>query len=713
MRDLSRRRFLRGTAATAGLTMLAACSDTGGGQGGSGEGKADPRKRGGGRTPRGSTTKPLEPPSTFQEAPALKKRADAGAIPPVADRLPERPYVVPHRWLETGRYGGRLLMVGPASSTGAAEPRNFMYGLSPLRWLNDGRDVGTGLIESWESNDDASQWTLHFRKGLKWSDGHPWSTADILFWWEDLVLNKESPEVAPDECRSGKGTLAKLAAPDDMTLTMTFDAPAPLTADRLANWPNGQGGGGPIWMVPKHYVKQFHPRYNKNAPDDWASAGGVMEEHGNFMKNPRCPTMTGWRLKSYHEGSSLIWERNPYYWCVDREGNQLPYIDTLHIGVVQDVEVAKLQIRDGKVDYVQGNLMGLGLADVSSLKRAGKKADISVLLWDSGSGGGSDFYFNYDYPDEKLRALIRKPEFRQALSHGFDRDVAQKVLYFNTGEKTTGTMSPKAAEFHTAPNGQDIYKKWRDSYIEYAPEKAKKMLDKLGVVDRDGDGYRELPDGTKLVIRLEYAADANEIALKKNERLRHDWHKIGIATEQSPVPPPALGDLWSAGKMMTRTDWQAPGDGPNCLVYPHWLVPIGPNRWAPLEGQYYAVRGTSKEGTEPDVDPFKRTPPRMAPEKGGPIERLWEIYDKTKTEPDELRRTKMVWEMIKIHITDGPFFQGTVANYPHIIVARNGLGNVPQRENLAQHGFVDPSVHPTPAVYDPETYFWDEPDRHA
>ena len=700
---LDRRTFLYGAAATAALTMLAACSSDSG-SGGQAPSQQAPTTE---AETKGSETDPLPRPSSFQEAPSLAAQVEAGELPPVEERLPENPYVVPHRWWKPGKYGGNLVV--PSSSSNDPAIKEYMYGHSLLRFLNDSRDIGPGLVESWESNEDATEWTLHFRKGLKWSDGHPWSTEDILFWWEDMVLNEEHTELPPDEARSGKGTLMTMKAIDEVTLSLSFDAPAPLTADRLAMWV--KRGNGPSWMEPKHYLKQFHPKYNPNVSKDWATADGEFEAKRDFSQNPECPTMTGWRLKSYQEGRQAVWERNPYYWCVDREGRQLPYIDTLTIRVVDDPEVVRLQIQEGKLDYVHGPFVGLGLGDISGFKRTEERSGMRVLLWDGGSGTGSMFFFNYDYKDARMRELFREPKFRQALSLAVNRADIQKQVYFTTGEPTTGTLSPKSIEYHVNDEGKEMYRRWRDAYVGPDPERAKALLDEIGV--REGpDGKRRHPDGGDLTIRLDYPATAGAGDRTKNEHLKRDWEAIGLKVTLNPVPPESHNSQWAAGLIATQTAWEV-SNAHNHLAQPAWLVPIEPQRWAPLHGQFYSLRGTPQEKEQLDLDPYERTPPRVEPDPDGPIAALWKLYDQSKVEPDEMKRHQLVWEMIKIHIEHGPFFMGTVGNTPQLVLAHRDLRNVPTREQLASGGLVNPWQHPTPAVYDPEIYFWENPEEHS
>jgi peptide/nickel transport system substrate-binding protein len=708
--EVSRRRLLHLCAAAAGGAMLAACSP------GSGSAGQPSRKPTGTTAPdaggRGSATKPLPTPTSFQEAPLLAAQVKAGGLPPVAERLPKNPYVVPHRWLTPGKYGGKLRLA--SSATDSAMFREYMYGYSIIRWLNDGLDIGPGLAESWETNDDATEWTFRFRTGLRWSDGAPWTTDDIMFWWNDLVLNEAHSETAPDETRSANGKLMELTAPDDVTLVMRFETPAPLTPFHLARWVNG--GIGPGWMVPKHYLKQFHPTYNAKVSDDWASADGEFERRRNWSMNPACPTMTGWRLKTYSEGRQVDYERNPYYWCVDSDGRQLPFIDTVTIAAVKDPQVLKLQIQAGKFDNVDGYLTGaVTLSDVSSLKQTQQRSKLEVLLWDSGDGTGSLFFLNYDYREPAMRELIRKPEFRQALSYAFNRADAQKSMYFDTGERTTGTYSPKSLDFLANDDAKGAYRQWRDSYVSHDPAKAEAMLDELGVVDADGDGKRELPGGGKLVLRLDYQADSSAIHLQKNNLLKRDWERIGLTVQINPVPPESFAVDWDAGKLMSTTAWEMGGGIHEILVEPQVLVPLQGFSawWAPLHANFHAVWNTPGAAKLRGIDPYERTPPSVEPEPGGPIERLWQLYDQAKTEPDALRRYSSVWEMIKIHVSHGPFFMGAVANFPRVVLAHEDLRNVPRRENLRLGGFCGPWSHPNPAVYDPETWYWASPEAHG
>ncbi|MGQ9826275.1 MAG: ABC transporter substrate-binding protein [Roseiflexus sp.] len=719
---LNRRAFLRLSAVTAASAAIAACG---------GQPAASPTTAPAAPQP---TTAPAAPAPTtppaatavppvttqYKEAPMLAKLVQEGKLPPVDERLPKNPYTPPHSWLTVGKYGGVLKKTYNNNWGITGFIHEMQYGSSPLRWLKDGLAIGPGFVESWESNADASKWTFKIREGIKWSDGQPFTTKDIMYWWEYTVggngKEKEFPEglkpinSPPDEARSGTGTLMTLNAPDDYTFEMVFDAPAPLTADRLAMWVNMFIG--PAWVMPRHYMEQFNPVLNPTQYKDW-------EEHQRKFNhnNPDCPRLTGWKLDIFEEGVRAVWSRNPYYWAVDKEGNQLPYIDQIIVTAVKDKEIEKLAYTEGRADHA--HFHGQGLADVQSLRDAESKSELEVRFWDSGSGTGSLYFFNIDFKDPKMRAVFRDPKFRQALSHAYNRADVQKAVYFGLGELTTGTFSPKAIEYNINDQGKQVYAAWRDSYVKYDPALAEQMLDEAGY-KKGPDGKRTMPDGSPLQIQVTYGANATPGGehLSKNERLVRDWQAIGIDAVLTPIPGEGADEKWRAGEIPMKTEWEV-GDGPNHLVFPSWLVADETERWAPLHGRGYTLRGTASEKEELDKNPWDRNPPRINPTDPDympAIAKLHELFDKSKVEPDAMKRHQLVWDMIKVHIEEGPFFTGTIANPPRIILVKKGLMNVPTRDDLLKEGlggFVNPWIIPSPAVYDPETWYWDNPDAHT
>jgi peptide/nickel transport system substrate-binding protein len=705
---IKRRTVLGAFAAAAAVTTLSACSS------GSSTGASDSDTPQSDSSRKGSVTDPMKVPSTLKESPALTALVDAGRLPALAKRIPASPYVVPHRWLDTGTYGGTLKMsINDTANTGMYE---YFYGYSFVRYLNDGLDIGPGLAESWEVDKDSTTFTFHFRKGLRWSDGKPWTTADVLYWWKDLVGNPDYPMSPPDDVRDGRDQIAEITAVDDTTLRLSFKNPAPAAVERIAAWVNGTGQNGAAWTVPKHYLSQFHPQYNKAIdPDsDWQTAH---DRKLRWLSNPDCPTLAGWHCETYREGRSVVLARNPYYYAVTPGGDQLPYIDRIQWLCTQDPQVQLLQFTTSKVDYVHGGHTALTLADFSSLKKAEASGrGLKVRTWDSGSGTGSVTFLNFDIKDAKWRALVAKQKMRLAMSHAFNRPDVRKTIYFETGELTTGTLSTKGPLFNSTETGKQMYAKWRDASSQYDPAKAKALLDELGVVDADGDGLREYPDGSRLRIRIDYPADTSNEHLGKCRSLARDWKAVGLDSVINPVTPTAFDDQWARGELTMLTAWESSDS--NVLVYPNFVVPVATSSWAPLHGQGYTMRisDPAKIKSQAGLDPWKRKPPHLTPDDETPmtetITRLQDIYDLARVEADPAKRAQHIWDIIKIHVEEGPLFLGVVCNYPQPVLTHADLSNVPQPEELALGGWVNPWVTPSPAVYDPEAYFWRNVENH-
>jgi peptide/nickel transport system substrate-binding protein len=635
----------------------------------------------------------VSPPSRYNEAPQLAQLVASGDLPPVDERLPANPLVlVPLN--EIGNYGGIVETFYDWEGLWA----ECMYGHSPLRWIEDGLDIAPGTCESWETNADNSEWTVTFRRGMKWSDGEPVTVDDVLFWWNDLVMNPDHGDAPPDFGTSAAGTLVELVRVDDYTLTLRYDTPAPLTAKRLAMWVNA--GIGPRWIVPSHYVQQFHPAYS----DDYTD----FEEFDikvHHRSNPDCPTLNSWMVTSYEPAARQVWERNPYYYAVDTDGNQLPYLDRIDAEFVDDAEVQKLKIMQGDVDWV--HFHGATLADVGTMRDNQERGNYEVRFWDSGSGTGMMYFWNHDHPDDARRELYRTPKFKQAMSHALDRPRIQRVVYYDTGTLTTGTMSPKAIEFNFNAEAQALFEEARSAYVAFNPELAMSMLDEIGVVDSNGNGFRDYPDGSPLEVSIDIQANAGNEAMRTLEIATENWEAIGLNVVVNTIAPAEFGVNWDAGQLGFRTNWEV-GDGPDHLLYPSWIVPNEPARWAPLCGNRLMFKGTAREDSELDKSPWDRTPPRFASQEmdliGDAVWRLQEeLYPQAIIEPDELTRHNLVWDMIRIHIEE-TFFIGTVANYPRIIFVSRDMTNVPYREDLALGGFVNPWIIPYPAVTNTETY---------
>lgn len=650
----------------------------------------------------------------------LAEMVAAGTIPALEERLPQNPYTPPHVWLTPGKYGGVMNKTYNNEWGITGFIHEMQYGSSLLRYLKDGLAIGPGLAESWESNADTSKWTFKLREGVKWSDGEPFTTTDIMYWWEYTVggNGKEAAEFGeikpinapPDEARSGSGSLMTMNAVDDFTFEMVFDSPAPLTADRVAMWTNMFIG--PAWVMPRHYLEQFNPILTKSNAD--------FELHSQKFNhnNPEIPRLTGWKLDTFESGVRAVWNRNPYYWVVDSEGNQLPYIDTINVTNVKDKEIEKLAYTEGKADHAHFHNQTLG--DIQALRDAQATSKFEVRFWDSGSGTGSIYFFSQDIEDAKLRAAYRDPKFRQALSMAYNRADVQKAVYFGLGELTTGTMSPKAIEYNINDQGKAAYVEWRDAYVKYDPAAAEAMLEAAGY-KKGADGKRTLTDGSPMKIAVTIGSENAQPGAEhqsKNERLVRDWIAVGIDAEVVTLPSTGYDELWRAGKIPMKTAWEV-GDGPNHLVFPSWVVADEPDRWAPLHGRGYMVRGTPAEKEQMDVDPWARTPARIMPTDDvyiPAVGKIHELYDQSKVEPDAMKRHAIVWEMMKVHIAEGPFFSGTISNPPRIILVKEDLKNVPTREDLLMEGlggFVNPWIIPSPAVYDPETWYWEDPSQHG
>jgi peptide/nickel transport system substrate-binding protein len=369
-------------------------------------------------------------PTEFKEAPMLAELVAKGELPPVEERLSKDPLVVlPIESI--GQYGGTWYR-------GWRGIKDFhCYGrinYEPmLRWPRDPREgVQPGLAKDWKWSDGGQTLTLYLREGLKWSDGAPFTVDDIIFWWEDIE-NDTDITTAPHTEWVVAGEPMELEKVDDTTIKLKFAGPNGLAetvglAFHGNQWPLGFERFG--FFAPRHYLEQFHPKYNADATYD------LFEEMA-WEYNPERPAMTPWRVTEWEAGADhMVASRNPYYWKVDPEGNQLPYIDEVYFYLVEDCSAVESLALAGKID-MQARCMSLSTYPVFLENAAA--GDYEAFLWTTASASGLTFFPNQSYSDPAYRELLQDLKFRQALSLAIDRDTLNDIVWL--GQATPRTIS--------------------------------------------------------------------------------------------------------------------------------------------------------------------------------------------------------------------------------------------------------------------------------
>lgn len=469
-------------------------------------------------------------PTQYQEPAAFTEMATAGTIPPLAERLPENPLVMPAA--EIGSYGGTVRMNG---LSGDHWPLMYFIGSELLYRFDNDQQPQPGLAESYDVNADATEYVVHLRKGVKWSDGEPFTVDDILFWFEDIALNEEfNPGKGlngwfgglPPNFRmaiDGKTVPPKVEKIDEASFKVTFPRPSGTFIVGLAS---AEGNGST--RLPFHYLKQFHPKYNPDVTKlaaelgfaDWPT---MMRAKMDFWTNPEVPTLHAWKLQAGF-GSSTIIEatRNPYYWKVDSQGNQLPYVDTVRWTSVEDNEVSLLQVLAGEVDFKFGT--AINSPDNQSVLLENAEKGNYRLAPTAAPSVVTSFDLNETVTDPIKREVFRNKDFRIGLSHAMNRSEISDLVYF-------GVKQP--AQFAPTDVSPIYDKAFAEQYIEYSPELANAHLDKV-LPNKDAEGFRLGPDGKRFSFVLETHANAPD-RVATLELMQRYFADVGVETTVSTI----------------------------------------------------------------------------------------------------------------------------------------------------------------------------------
>ena len=683
-RKISRRSFLQLSAIAAAGTIAAACSPSAPAP----EAESPPAVQG---------EEVSTPASQYGEAPMLADMVNAGELPPVDERLPVDPMVLDLPWSDVGHYGGTLRKATTSSSF--SDQTQLMYAHSSLHWTEGGQEVGPGLAKAWEVNDDATIWTLYYREGTRWSDGEPFTVDDVIFWWEDMILNDEHPSSRPSWTMSGDAPM-QLSKVDDYTLTIQFAGPSPITDIEIAAWVGGGIGTG-LDAQPRHYMEQFHPDYSD--AEDFAA----FTEKQEWWTNPEHPVLNAWRPVRLEAGQRLVMERNPYYYMVDTADNQLPYIDTVDVSFAENNEILNLKIINGEIDFMAHP--NLSLRDIAIYKDNEEEGNYRLELWDNGAGGAPAWGINWNYPEPEKQSIYRKVEFRRALSHGIDRERIRKLTFFGLGgPASTAVDSINSRQYHSSPRGKELLDQLLNLAVEHDPDKAAGLLDEAGVTDQNGDGWRQLPSGEPLEIWIQI--NAGSPFTESAELMKEDWRAIGLDARVDAIPGAQLGQIFLGGTYDIRVfGGGAPGSA-DLLSFPVFLTSFGPSgRWAPLYGAWMSLEGTPREGIDADKPAHDRQPPWDEPAPDDPAYRMWQLHKQARSEPDRQKRDELVYEILQIHVDEGPFWLGIIADLPRPAIIGNRVKNTPTRDQLPLGGWLGPWVVAYPgAITYPEQYYLDD-----
>lgn len=488
---------------------------------------------------------------TFSENPAMSgmngKIRGNPDLPALADRIPAEPLVVAP-YDTVGKYGGTLDVLSNATEAGTSDFLSVRH-VNLVRYADDLETIVPNVAKDWEWNDDFTQLTFFLRKGHKWSDGAPFTAEDVKFWYDNLALDSKIIEKPKDYVLvSGKRMTVDVIDPQ----TVRFNLPAPKPG-LLAHFATHFAQG----FLPKHFLGQFHPDINADADklaqevgfenglavikayfgnSDWTDTPSpLLNSPDKVAKLPAdvIPTLESHiYISDTTESRHLV--ANPYFFMVDTQGNQLPYISEQDEVYINDNQVRILKLVNGEVDYKAQSVF---LPSAPILLENQEKSDYTVHLRPDITM--PIFSFNVTSTDEEKRKVFGDLRFRQAMSVAINREELNEVAFFGLGEPR------QYIGFSPAPNFVD--EKWAKHYAQFDQDMAKKLLDEVGMVDKDGDGMRELPNGDKIVLNLQFATQG--IPGQVVELVGQYWAEVGVQTTVKEVTPDEYRSAQSSNQL--------------------------------------------------------------------------------------------------------------------------------------------------------------------
>jgi peptide/nickel transport system substrate-binding protein len=461
------------------------------------------------------------------------------------------------------------------------------------------------------------------------------------------------------------GKPMELEVVDDVTIKLKFDGPNGLAetvglAFHGNQWPLGFERFG--FFAPRHYLEQFHPKYNSEMKDY------AMFEDKAFDFNIERPAMTAWTITQYEAAApEMVATRNPYYWKTDIEGNQLPYIDEIRFSLVEDNEAIAIMALAGDIDMQN---RGMDFAKITVFQENAEKGDYQVGLWSTAAASHMTFFPNQSYSDPQYRALMQDLRFRQALSQALDRDLMNEVAFLGQAKPRTITVVDSSPYFQ--PDIEMLN-------ADFNVDTAKALLDEIGL-PVGSDGFRTFEDGTPIELVVENQDSGAQLDII--ELAAEAWNDIGLKTTVKTMTRDIYWPRATGNEVMIATWGTDRGLVP--MVDPIYQFPFDERSWmGPSFGMWYKSAGA--QGEEP-------TPEFQA---------AMDLYDQYRTSVDADEQLEIGKQLVRMS-TENMWTIGTIGMAPSPVIVKNDFKNV-----IMDQSFVADWIIMAPGTQDPSHYYFD------
>jgi peptide/nickel transport system substrate-binding protein len=407
-----------------------------------------------------------------------------------------------------------------------------------------------GLAESWTASADGLTYTLKLRQGVTFSDGAPFTSADVLFAFR-AVYDEKTDSPIGEQLRVG-GKPLEVSAPDPATVIIRFPTPFGPGLRVLDNLP----------ILPRHKLEPA------------LASGSLSTAWGPSTPASDVVGLGPFVLKEYQPGQRLILVRNPRYWRVEN-GVRLPLLDRITLEIVPDQNAELLRLQSGQIDFAQTEVRP---EDYATVKAAADKGRLTLA--DLGVGLDADSFWLNLRPGRArgTRAWLNRVELRRAISHAVDRKAFADAVYLGAAVPVYGPVTAGNARWY-AP---DLPK------YDYDPAQARQLLASLGLSDRNGDGVLE--DGAGAPAEITLITQKGNTALERGAAfIRDDLAKVGLAVHVAAL------DHGAAVDRIERGDYEA-------MYFRVWTTDLDPalnmDYWVSSGGAHLWNPSQKKPGTE-------------------------------------------------------------------------------------------------------------------